>query len=393
MRIMQRYVLRELLRMFGALLTVLTLALVVVGVVGEALKSGLGPQQILQILPWIVPSLMPFTIPATLLLTTCVVYGRMAGDQEVTALKAAGINVLEVLWPSFILGAFLSTATFLLTDQFVPWARAEIERVVTLSMEDIFLDVMRTRNQFEDARLGVAVIAAGVEDRKLLAPTFRYTLPNGGTAMIVARSATIKFDHRRRQIMLGFDHGHIETPSGVSLSFEHEERPVAMPPQATNPTAPRNITIQDIRNERDRLEADRNAIHDRRIIATAFHLTQGEFQGLGPDPLQTDDRASREKTRRNRVLTTEIHGRIAMACSCFFFVLLGGPFSILQGRRQFLTSFALCFFPILVIYYPCVLLTMNLSRDGMIDPAWGMWIGNAGLAGFAITILQKVLRH
>src|SRR6187397_2363389 len=103
MGILQRYVFWDLLRTFGLLVLGLTMLLVVVGVVQEAAKNGLGPEQILEILPYIVPSLLPFTIPATLLLTVCVVYGRMSGDQEVTAAKAAGISVWTLLVPSLIL--------------------------------------------------------------------------------------------------------------------------------------------------------------------------------------------------------------------------------------------------------------------------------------------------
>ena len=82
-----------------------------------------------------------------------------------------------------------------------------------------------------------------------------------------------------------------------------------------------------------------------------------------------------------------------MSCSCVFFVLIGSPFAILRGRRQFLTNFALCFAPILFCYYPVVLLTMNLCRDGIINPIWGMWIANAGLLATSMYVLRKVLRN
>ena len=92
-------------------------------------------------------------------------------------------------------------------------------------------------------------------------------------------------------------------------------------------------------------------------------------------------------------LRTEIHGRVALSCSCFFFVLIGSPFAIVRGKRQFLTNFALCFAPILLGYYPIVLLTMNLCRDGILNPAWGMWIGNAGLIVTAVIMLRRVFRN
>src|SRR6266481_7639377 len=101
MRILQRYVLNDLLRVFGLAILVLTVLLVVMGVAGEAAKSGLGAREIVAITPWVVPSLLPYTIPATLLLTVCIVYGRMAGDNEITAIKAAGIKLRAIIGPSF----------------------------------------------------------------------------------------------------------------------------------------------------------------------------------------------------------------------------------------------------------------------------------------------------
>ena len=118
--LLQRYVFGELLRVFCFVLLCLTVLLVFVGIFQQASESGLGPMQLLRVLPFIVPSLLPFTIPAALLLTVCLVYGRLAGDLEVTAAKAAGISVLSLLWPSFLIGAALSVCCLILSDQAIP---------------------------------------------------------------------------------------------------------------------------------------------------------------------------------------------------------------------------------------------------------------------------------
>src|SRR5262245_9781943 len=165
MRILQRYVLNDLLRIFGLAILVLTVLLVVMGVAGEAAKKGLGARQIVEITPWVIPSLLPYTIPATLLLTVCVVYGRMAGDHEIAAIKAAGINVLAILGPSFVMGGMLSLGTFILTDQFIPLGRARIESIVTLAMEDIFLDLLRANNSYNDPAHGITITVSGVRGR------------------------------------------------------------------------------------------------------------------------------------------------------------------------------------------------------------------------------------
>lgn len=396
MYILQRRVLTDLLQVFSGVATALTLMLVVVGVVGEATKSGLGPVQILQILPYIIPSLLPFTIPATFLLTVCVVYGRMSGDQEITAMKSAGINVLEILWPAFILGAVLSFGTLLLTDLFVPWSRAKIEYVITTAMEDIFLDILRANNQFHDTARGLAVTARRVDGRKLIDPTFRYTLPGPGgqSALIAAREATLKFDLEHQQVLLLLKDGHMETPGGTTVAIrDDEQRAFPMPMQSNGLIPPRNMSMQTIRRELSDRIVDYDRMQDRRIIDSAFWLSTGRFEELFPDKQIATNRKLDEHVERRQKLITEIHSRIALACSCFFFALVGSPFAIQQGKRQFLTSFAICFTPILLVYYPTVLLSMNLSREGILNPAWAMWCGNAGLGLAASVILRQVLRH
>ena len=97
MRLLQRYILLDLFRVFVGLLSVMTVLLVFVGVFQQITENGVGPEQVVRILPFVVPSMLPFTIPATLLLTVCLVYGRMAGDREITAAKAAGVNVMSLL--------------------------------------------------------------------------------------------------------------------------------------------------------------------------------------------------------------------------------------------------------------------------------------------------------
>src|SRR5215471_8403059 len=202
MRILQRYVLNDLLRVFGLAIVVLTVLLVVVGVVGEAAKNGLGAGEIVAIVPWVIPSLLPYTIPAVFLLTVCIVYGRMAGDHEIGAIKAAGINILAVLGPSFVLGAALSLGTFILTDQFVPLGQARIERVVALAMEKIFLDVLRANSSYNDPEHGISIMVTRVHERTLIKPIFRYRVADGEVATITADEAQVQFDLSRQQVLL-----------------------------------------------------------------------------------------------------------------------------------------------------------------------------------------------
>ncbi|MEX0703367.1 MAG: LptF/LptG family permease [Planctomycetales bacterium] len=390
--ILQRYIAWELVRVFLGLVTALTILLVFVGVVGEAKENGLGPLQILQILPYLVPSLLPFTIPATLLLTVCIVYGRMAGSLEVTAAKAAGINVLSLLWPAFLLSGVLSLCSMLLADQMIPWAVANIQRTITAAMEDILLDTLRTKHQMTDNTRGIAITVMGVEDRTLIMPTFRYAPAGNPPVTVQAQEATLEFDSDHSHVILHLVRGHVDIPGQRRVWFEREDRPFPMPSDIAQPKA-RHMPIRTIREKLAEATERLARTRDQRDIGLAFALARGDFDALtAADFDRYDYHVSRDLQACAR-FRTEMHSRVALAMSCFFFVLVGAPVSILQARRQFLTTFIFCFFPILIGYYPVVLLMMNLAKNGRIAPDWSMWLANAALLVVGAVLMRKVLRH
>ena len=394
MRLLQRAILWELLRVFGFLLAVLTVLLVFVGVLQRASEEGLGAEQIARILPYIVPSLMPFTIPATLLLSVCVVYGRMSGDQEVIAAKAAGAHVLSLLAPAFLLAAGLSVSSFLLTDRVIPWAMANIQRVVADAMEDLFLDFLRTTNRFSDPQRGLMITARRVEGRTLVGPQFRYAPPGRSPVTVTAETARVRFDLEAGEVQVDLHRGLLQASGDVTGWFEDERRTFPID-DAGEKTKPRHRTTANLRGQLTAL-AENEAAADRHAAAlAALDLTLGELPRpaslaatrLAPDPPPPDDLPIWEEKVR-----TEIHSRPAMAASCLFFALVGAPFSIKQGRSSFLTTFLICFVPILLVYYPVTLGMLNLAKNGDVDPRWAVWVGNGLIGVWGALTLRQVSR-
>ena len=109
-----RMILLELLKIFILALCGLTGIILLAGIISEAMKNGFGPMQILACIPLLLPSLLPYTVPTTTLFTTCIVYGRLSADNEILALKAAGVHILHVVWPAVFLGLVASIVTMVL---------------------------------------------------------------------------------------------------------------------------------------------------------------------------------------------------------------------------------------------------------------------------------------
>jgi lipopolysaccharide export system permease protein len=386
------------LRVFAFVLFCLTVLVNFVGVFQTATERGLGPKQVWEVLPFIVPSMMPFTIPAALLLTVCLVYGRMAGDQEVTAAKAAGISVLAVLWPSILLGAVLSVASLLLTDQVIPWALAQIEQRIVQTMEEVFLERLRSEHHFVDRHRGLEISVAAVEGRMLIRPVIRQVQKNGHAYTVSSDVATIRLDVANQRAEVHIRNGYIDlqrggrndVPEHLRINGDHTE--VFSLENELGKPKPRNLPIRIIERQVAGALAEEAESRERRLVDAAMALSFGEFDRL--------TRLSRwqakppgEHSSSYHRLTTEIHSRYAMSCSCLFFALLGGPFAIFKAKSQFLTSFLYCFVPIVAVYYPLILGMMTQAKKGHVDPRWAMWVGNAVLLVAAWGILRKVVRH
>jgi lipopolysaccharide export system permease protein len=393
--LIQRYIFGELTRAFLFVLSAVTVLTVFAGVIQQMLEKNLSITHTLLILPYVIPSMLPFTIPAALLMTVCLVYGRMAGDHEVTAAKAAGISVMSLLWPSLFLGTVLSVFSLVLTDQVIPWAEGQIEQTIVQAMEDIFLEKLRSQNGYRDAKHGISITVAGVEGRELIRPHIEIgnRLSEADRVTVLrAEVASIRLQPRHRKVVIRLKNVYVTLPDNQSLRYTAEKQ-FAFPweGEARKPKA-RYLAVSQIDDEMQSVSQGIADARDRQLIESAMALTLGDFDSL------TNPSCSGQQnlTARNfwfLKLHTEKHSRYALASSCFFFVLLGGPFAIWQCKSQFLTSFLFCFGPIVGVYYPLVLGMMTQSKMGNIHPMIGMWLGNLVLGIAAMFVLRRVVRY
>ncbi len=388
--LLQRYLFREIVRTFTFVLSCVTVLLVFVGIFQQATDSGLGAQQALTIIPYVVPSMLPFTIPAALLLTVSVVYGRLAGDQEMTAAKSAGIHPVSLMWPALFVGGILSVFSLLLTDQVIPWSMGKIEQHIVSFMEDIFLDRLRTEHHFSDPRRGLLVTVEGVEGQKLLRPTFRYT-KGQKICTLQAESAEIDLDVDEHLVNIHAVNGWIDIPGQFRGRFNEMPEQLRWN-QSGRGLKAQQIPIEQMRSELEEIELEQEIKRQYAVMHACFATTTADFPRLATNCGTRLQEMGNRQGWANR-LNTEMHSRYALSCSCFFFALLGTPFAMRFGKSQALTSFLLCFVPIVAGYYPLMLGLITQCKRGKMDPSWAVWVANVILVFLAWSVLRKVIRY
>ena len=121
LRILDRYVIREVLAPFGLALSLFTFILLVDPLMKEAqrlIEKGVGAVTILRILATLLPQALGITIPVALLVGLLIGLGRLSADREAVALQACGVSLTRLLRPV----AACALAACLATGYVMIWA-------------------------------------------------------------------------------------------------------------------------------------------------------------------------------------------------------------------------------------------------------------------------------
>jgi lipopolysaccharide export LptBFGC system permease protein LptF len=118
---LQRYIFRDLLRVFLLATVGLTLILSLGGILRPVQEYGVGPRQVLHILIYFMPITLTFVLPMAALFASALIYGRFAVDNELDACRASGVGLLTLIYPGFMLALMVAIANLLLSFHVMPY--------------------------------------------------------------------------------------------------------------------------------------------------------------------------------------------------------------------------------------------------------------------------------
>ena len=131
-KLLNRYILREHLGpLFFALtaLTSLMLLNYIAKEFGKLVGKGLPWSVIGEFFLLAIPFTVAMTLPMAVLVATLYAFGRLASENEITAIKASGIGVNRLLVPVLAGGAFLSLLMVAFNDQILPRANHRLRNL------------------------------------------------------------------------------------------------------------------------------------------------------------------------------------------------------------------------------------------------------------------------
>lgn len=132
------YFLRELLKTFAMTATALTALLVMGGGVANIFRApGLGAAEMGKLFAYFTPVALTMILPVAALFSATICYGRAAADNEITAAKAAGINVHRLLLSAALLGCFVTGFTYYAWNYLIPILSGNVEELTRKDLPKI----------------------------------------------------------------------------------------------------------------------------------------------------------------------------------------------------------------------------------------------------------------
>ena len=394
MRLLTRYIVFDLMKVFLVTLTIMTVFVFLVLVGKAAVENGLGLVPIMRMVPYLLPQAMQFAVPGTMLLAATTVYGRIASSNEIVAIKSLGISPMTMIWPTFILATLVSFGAVVLNDVAVSWGRGGVQRVIVESLEEIVYGRLRTTKSYSNDKLKVAV--QRVQGKTLVKPIITYFVADGKPPLIfTADEASLNVDlnaHLVTVTVLNAD-GNISDhftgwlPGEEVIPFSMEQF-TGIKEQSRRPS---NSSLGEIGPSKRNQLALIAQLEQENAAESAHALMTGRMFELSEDIWRGKQQRLRSARSTLHRLHTEPHRRWANGFSCLCFVMIGAPMAIRRRHGEIWGSFFACFLPILLAYYPMLVGCVDLAKDGVLPPQ-AVWIGNLVLAIWGVWLVRRVIR-
>lgn len=370
MRLLDRYLLRELLVPLGYCLAGFLLFWIVFDLfasIGEFQRNALRPLEIVEYYIVIAPEFLVMVLPMTLLLALLYTLTNLARNHEITAIRAAGISLWRLSAPYFGVGLLLSFLCLAANEWWVPQSSEAAEYILTRHVESRIGKLARGKVSqlgFTNSRAGriwqISVYEPATGE--MTSPQVLWTEPDGSRMWLQSERAVYTNDTWL------FINANI-------FRAAPETNSVPLPVIQTN------LLYRPDFNESPDLIRSEIQISNRLLVGRAKKadipiIEILNYFRLHPDP-SASDRAW---------LETKLHGRLASPWTCLVVVLIALPFGAASGRRNVFVgvagSIAICF-----VYFVLQQVTLALGSGSHLPPWVAAWLPNFsfGLVGLWMT--------
>ena len=363
-----RYLSKDYLITFLMTLAVFTFVMSIGAVVRaiDLMARGISGQVILRVFASNMPYLLSFSIPMSVLTTVLLVFTRLSLNGEITAMKACGLSIWQIVAAPVMISIVLSVICVYINSELAPRSHYSKRRLLRGVGVDEPVDLLEEGRFVRDFP-GI-MIYVGNKDGNRVKDIVVYELGRRGVKRSVrARWGEIKPDDRRKILRVvlhdvRIDQRDMEHPMDISRTryITAREYPVTLDfskiwKEGGMQKKIADMTLQEL-------------IHAIRHVRETY-----------PD-LKYED-----LIRQRMALVVGANKRLSLSLSCFAFTLLGIPLGLRSRRRESSVGVGISLLVVLV-YYLFIIVADSLTGHPEWHPELIVWIPivAAEVAGFLL---------
>ena len=197
---LQRYIFRELFRVFVLAAVALMLMLSIGSILRPIQEYGAGPTQAIHLMGYFLPITLTFILPMAALFAASLVYGRFAADNELDACRASGISLMTLVYPGLALAIMVAIANLILSFYVTPAFVQRAQKSLKADAKQIIFRNIQRHGYYRPPDGRYLIYADQVVSQKdtLLGVIITELNDNRIERTIAAESAVVKFNTHKQ---------------------------------------------------------------------------------------------------------------------------------------------------------------------------------------------------
>ncbi|MFC1498592.1 LptF/LptG family permease [Verrucomicrobiota bacterium] len=336
---------------FFATLVVLTfvMSIGVIFKITDLLARGVAWRSICYVFLCGLPPALAFSIPVSALTSSLLVFGRLSADGEITAMKACGISMRQIISPCLLVALLLMTLCIYINNELAPICHHARRQVIATLGTGSPMEFFEEEGRFIQDFDGL-VIYIGKKKQDHFKDIRIYDLREAGVRReIQAEWGTIGMDTNKNELLIDLHNGHIDPL--------HKDTP-------GRTVFKGKLSLPPIKN------ALKRRVPSKRVEG----MTMSELiDGIRYTNVRFPEFNHNDITRAKTALTVELNKRFALSISCFAFVLLGVPLGITAHRKESSVGVGISLF-LVFNFYLFVIIAESLSKRPEVCPHLILWV-------------------
>lgn len=356
LKILDRYVIKELLIPFFLGLFILTFLILVhqlLRLMELIIDKGVDILSVAEIFLYLLPSFFLVTIPMAVMLASIMTFNRLSSDNEIIALKSAGIGFSRVIRPAVVFALMASLLTLSMGIMAQPWSGGAFKSLsinILKQRASIGLEEGKFNGTFSNMIFYVESMPSFTE----LQGVFIYDLRNPQMPVtIVAKGGVLKSNPASETIELQLLDGRLHRRS---KNIENYQR----------------MTF---------------ASYDLKFDFSSFEQNPGaSLESPTYSEIKKQVEASNGEDVKALRLLSEFYKNFSFSLASFLFAIVGVPLGIISGRMGRLGGFAVGV-GIITLYYLLNTLGDYLISIKMVPPVIAAGLPHLALLPFCIYLV------